>query len=231
MKEKIVIRFLLVWTIGIWGGILFSLLRIFGRIKVIGYERRKFIPTKEGLIIYYNHPSLLEPTILPFLLFPHYLFFKSMIPFSAPDKKNYYDQWWFLPFRLFSIPIEREGKGRIESFWRIFQKVRKGGIVIIAPEGGRTFKGEEFKVIEDGEIKVKKSWSEVKESSQKIRRFKRGISFLIQKTRATVLPIWTEGGEKIWKKMKIRIGEPCRSEDISSLEDLENILLKCSGAV
>ncbi len=234
MKEKIedLIRLVLIWTVGILGGISFLLLKLFGRIKVQGYEKRKFIPPKERLIIIYNHPFLWEPAVIPFLFFPFYLFYPNLIPFSTPDTKNYYNRWWFLPFRLFSIPIEREGRGKLESFRRLLQKMRKGRIVVIAPEGGRTFKGEEFKVIESGKIMVKKSCEETKKSFQKIRRFKQGVFFLMKKTQATLLPIWVETQKSFpFLKMKLKIGEHFKSEDINSIEDLEDLLLKYSEAV
>lgn len=244
MKGKIddLTRLFVLWTFGILGGILFTILRMCGRIEATGFDIKKFIPPKEGLIIVYNHPSLWEPGVIVFLLFPWFLFFKSLIPYSAPDKVNFYDKWWFWSIKLFCIPIEREGDGRRRSLHRLIQKSREGKIIFLAPEGGRTHKGTEFKVLEKGKIVIKKEWI-VDGKVTQIRRFQRGVSVLLQKTQATILPIWTEGGERIIPnksyfpkgpyflfprlrgKMKIKIGKPLTPKN---LEELEDVLLKLS---
>lgn len=221
------------WTLGFVGGILFWLLRIFGRVEVQGYRLKKLIPPKEGLIVIYNHPSLFEPALLPFLFFPWYLFSPRMIPFSTPAKE-YYDQWWFLPFRPVSIPIQRNrAEKRYKFLKQLLQKIKEGKVIILAPEGGRTFKEGEFKIIEQGKILIKRDWRELKEKSQKIiRRFQSGLSFLL-KTQVTFLPIWAEPKisffplPRFW--IRIKIGKPLKGSEVSNLEELEDLLLKCSG--
>jgi len=106
MKNRIKL-FVLVWTVGIMEGFLFWLLVTFGRIQLKGYRKEKFKPRGKGLVVISNHPSLLDPIILCFLFFWDYLFDFRKIPYSTPDKRNYYDKWWFWPFRIVCIPIER----------------------------------------------------------------------------------------------------------------------------
>lgn len=246
MKEKIdnLTRLILLWTIGVLGGVLFCFLKIFRKIEVIGFDIRKFIPPKEGLIVIYNHPSLWEPGLMPFLLFPFFLFFLKFVPYSTPDKRNYFDKWWFFFVRSFCIPIDRE-KGRTKELRELIKNVNEGKIVIIAPEGGRTHKGEEFKILKDGKIIIKKKseLSPEENSVPKIRRFQRGFSALLKFTEAPVLPIWTEGGDRVIPnkdsfpggpyflfpnlraKTIIKIGERIEAKDISQLED---ILLRLS---
>ena len=246
MKEKVgnSIKLAVLWTIGALGGTLFFLLRIFGRIRLTGYDIKKLYPTKKGLIVIYNHPSLWEPGLLPFLFFPFFLFSLKFTPYSAPDKRNFFDKWWFYLIRCFCIPIDRE-KGRTKGLRELIKSVNQGKIVMVAPEGGRTHKGEEFKILKDGEILIKKK-SELSptENNPKIRRFQRSFSALLKFTEAPVLPIWAEGGDRIIPnrdsfprgpyflfpnlraKTIIKIGE--RIEMKPKISQLEDILLNLS---
>jgi len=245
MKEKIgnSIKLAVLWTIGALGGTLFFLLIIFGRIRLTGYDIKKLYPSKKGLIVIYNHPSLWEPGLLPFLFFPFFLFSLKFAPYSAPDKRNFFDKWWFYLIRCLCIPIDRE-KGRTKGLRELIRSVNQGKIVMVAPEGGRTDKGEEFKVLENkGKIVVKKKKELKLNDIHKIRRFQRGFSALLKLTEAAVLPIWTEGGNRVIPnkdsfpkgpyflipnlkaKTIIRIGERIKIKDANQLED---ILLKLS---
>ena len=244
MKRNITL-FGIVWTIGLLGGLFFWLLRITRRVKVQSYHRRKLDPKDKGLILIHNHPSLWEPALLPFISSPWYLFSFRFVPHSTPDKINYHDKWWFSLFRSVCIPIERGNvKGEVRALKRMQKRLAEGKILILAPEGGRTFKGEEFKMIRSGEIEVVKELSEIELKDHiAIRRFKPGISWLVFNTKAVVLPVWTEGGEKVipngpsfklpfprlWKQTRIKIGEPLDLGKLSKkeiTEFLEDSVLK-----
>ena len=221
--------FIAVWTIGLLGGIIFRILKFFKRIEISGYEKRKLTFSKKGLIVIYNHPSLYEPVLMPFLFSPWYLFSLRLVPFSVPDKRNFYDKWWFVPFRTFCIYIERENaKETFRNIRLMINKLNEGGIIIISPEGGRTFKGDT-----DGFRR---------KGNREIRKFKSGIEYLLKKSHANILPVWIEGGEKvipnkvsftstsflfprIWEKVKITLGEPVKSSEINNVSDLEEKLL------
>lgn len=247
MKEKLNKLFLIfyVWTMGLFGGVIFLLLKILKRVEIEGYEKWKSLPLllKKDLrlLAVSNHPSLWEPMVLPFLFSRWYLFFPSTTPFSTPDWNNYYNKWWYFPWRPVSIPIVREKikegtateegrriqERRRKSLKKLFQKIRERRIIILFPEGGRTFKGEEFKILKNGKIIIERDRERVKKESLKIRRFREEISTFLKRVQI-ILPIWTEVGEGIIPKVKIKLGEPLKN--ISSLEDLENILLK-TGAI
>ena len=242
MKETIenLERLFVFWTLGILGGIIFFIFRLTKRIEIEGYKIKKFIPSKEGLIIIYNHPSLWEPGVLPFLLFPFFLFSLKFTPYSTPDKKNFFDKWWFWPIRLMCIPIDRQ-KARSEALRKMIRKVNQGKIVIVAPEGGRTDNGEEFKILKDGQIIIKEKNELLPEEKNlpKIRRFQRGFSAFLNLTKANLVPIWTEGGDKVIsippkgavpkgpyflvpnlkEKTIIKIGKRIKIKDVSQLED------------
>ena len=240
MKEKLdnLIKLVALWTVGVLGGVLFSLLKIFGRIKVIGFDTKKIYPNKKGLIVAYNHPSLWEPGLIPFLFFPFFLFSLRFTPYSTPDKRNFFDKWWFYCIRCFCIPIDRQG-GRTKGLRNLIRSVNEGRIVILAPEGGRTEKGEDFKILRDGKIIIrKKSELSLEENNfPKIRRFQNGFSGLLKLTEAPVLLVWTEGGDKVIpnkfhfpkgpyflypdlkEKTIIRIGKRIRTKNIFQVED------------
>lgn len=240
-------RLIILLTLGVLGEAIFIIFRFFKRIEIKGsISKEKIGPLKEGLIVIYNHPSLWEPGLLPFLFVKHFLFSFSFkfIPYSTPDKTNFFDKWWFWPIRLFCIPIDRE-KGRTKALRDLIRAVKEGKIVIIAPEGGRTIKGQEFKILKNGEIIVKKKdeLSEEYNNFPKIRRFQRGFEAILKFTKAPVLLVWTEGGDKVIEnkeyfpkgpyfllpnlkeKTIIKIGKKIKTKDIN---ELENELLKLS---
>lgn len=233
--------FLVIWTAGLFFGIVFWLLKLTKRVEVFGYENleryfKEFAPKNKPLIVMSNHPSLWEPGLFPFLFFPRYLTSLKFVPFSLPDKKNFFDKKWFAPLRSVCVPIER---GNIREELRTIKILREilkeGKILILFPEGGRTGLGKEFKysICQD-----------------RIRRFPKGIERLFVSKGVVALPIWTEGGEKvitnkktfprgpyflyprIWEKTKICIGEPFQlSENLSKgeiREFLEDKLLEVS---
>ena len=132
------------------------------------------------------------------------------------------------------IPIERGNlKAEARALKQMQEKLVEGRIIIIAPEGGRTFKGEDFKIISGGKIEVVKGLPETDLRNKKaLRRFKPGIARLIFRTKCKTLPVWTEGGERVipnefsfklpfprlWRQTRITIGEPL---DLGELPEKE----------
>lgn len=237
MKERnrlLVIR----WTIGLLGGSIFLFLRATKRVKVQGWDWRKLDPKDRGLLLISNHLSLWEPALLPFLFFPWYLFSLRFVPFSVVDRVNYYDARWFWPLRSVCEPIERGNpREEIGAIDRMREILNQGKILILYPEGGRTFKGTEFKFLNSG---------------KKIRKFPQGIRRLFLDTQPMVLPVWIEGGDKVisnklffprfphfplprlWRQTRIKIGESFRLEGIPKKEivvNLEDVLLKLGDEV
>ncbi len=228
---------LLVWMVGLVGGVLFTVLRITKRVEIAGacYKKEKFNHKGKGLVIIANHPSLWEPCLLPFLLFPRYLFSLRFIPYSLVDKKNYYDKWWFQPLRFVCVPIKRGSpREELTTIKKTLQPMLKEGkILILFPEGGRTFKC------------IKLRGVKYSRSGKKIARFPRGIEKLFLGVDCLVLPIWTEGGDKVipnkeefpkiisifprvWRKTRIVVGENLTTRGFKKgelLEHLENTLL------
>jgi len=233
MSEKIKLL-VVAWTVGLWGGLVFCLLRLAGVIRISGYQKRKTIPPEAGLIVIYRHPSLREPAFLPFLFFPWFLFDSRFIPFSTPGKVSYYSKWWFWAFRPVCIPVDGENyKGVRQTLEQIKAKLDKGGILVLAPGGGREFKGKTFKRLSAGKIETVRATSGVnysdlgKEAGGKIvRGFQSGIGWILDNTQAAVLPVWVETDGI---RTKITIGKPTRPPNglfrKEMVEFLENSLL------
>ncbi len=230
ITEKI-LQILVIYTIGIVGWLLFKLLLLFKRIKVVSYQEEPF-QFQNGLLVVSNHPSLLEPILIPFLFF-RFVFWHPIkfCPINTPDKKNYYDKCFWFWIRGFSIPVDRKSRwGRSRSLVKIKNALSKGKIVIFFPEGGRTEKGKEFVFSKKG---------------KKIRLLEKGIGWLISKTKAQVLPLWVEGTEGIlpnspnpeelystfprfWKRAIIKIGNPLK---FSGDEDKEKIVKEITSSL
>jgi 1-acyl-sn-glycerol-3-phosphate acyltransferase len=199
------IFYFLLYPLGILLGLGFSLLRLIGRIKVLYYER---LPKKaKNVVLVSNHPSLLEPFLLPALWFPEYVFqpLKSA-PWSTPDRKNFYKEWYWFWLRPRAIPIKRgDEKEERRAFFEMKRVLESGGRLILFPEAGRTFKGKKFFLSKNG---------------KKIRELKNGIGWLALKARSLIVPVWVEGTDevlpneswkiKFWKRVIIKIGQPLK---------------------
>jgi len=214
-------------------GILICLLEAFGRIKFLHFER--FPIWEERLIIVSNHPSLLEPVILPVIGFPwvnlpwvfsslwsrikfslswlkelrkEFSLHKKLLPANVPDKNNFYDPPYLRLFQRINVPVDRNGgaHGRISTVLALKKILENGGRVLIFPEGTRT-----FKTIEESRVRSA--------SGKELGKLKDGAAWLALKANAKILPIWVEGTDKVlpnnkfplprlWNGIMIKIGSP-----------------------
>ena len=236
MKNKLIseIRFLIAnYLIVPTMGILVCLLEAFGRIKFIHFER---FPIWEGkLIIVSNHPSLLEPFVLPLMGFPwmnfpwvfsplrsrirfslswlkelqkEFSLPKKLIPANAPDRNNFYDPLYMRVFQGINVPVDRNerAQGRISTVLALKKALENGGRILIFPEGSRTFKA------------IKKAGVR-STNGKELGKLKEGAAWLALKTNARILPIWVEGTDRVlpnnkfplprlWHRITIKIGLP-----------------------
>ncbi len=236
MQKKLVaeIEFLVVnYVLGPILGTVVCLLESFGRIRFLHFER---FPIWDGkLIIVSNHPSLLEPFILPLMGFPWMNFPwvfsplwsrikfslswfrdlqkefhlpKKLVPANVPDRNNFYDAPYWGLFRAINVPIDRNGGAhcRISTILALRKTLENGGRVLIFPEGTRTYKA------------MQKSGTTTA-SGSKMGELKDGAAWLAMKTNARILPIWVEGTDKVlpndrlpfprlWHRTTINIGKP-----------------------
>ncbi len=221
---------LTVYTVGLLMGGLLYLLKALKRIRISHWER--FPRKQSNLIVVSNHPSLVEPILLPVLFFREYIFHPfKFSPWSTPDRTNYYDKWYWFWLRPRAVPIDRDNQRKgLKALLLIKKILTLGGTVILFPEGGRTFRGENFFF---------------SKRNKKIRTLKEGIGWLISRTDALILPVWVDGAEQVlpnlpdklyhtfprfWKGLTIKIGKPLRFERPVSREEvtqkLVTILLK-----
>lgn len=243
------------WTGGMFIGLIVWVMRFFGRLKVKGLHKRRLRKmmreTGRGAVIISNHPSMTETFITPGLFFPGFLFRADSMPISTPDKR-FYNARWFSPIRPTCLSVDRErSAGFVKA---MVERLREKRVVILFAEGGRTYRGNDFKYLGD----------------KRIRRFKPGIdrmlsmggNKIIDKKLSVeegkpvnrtlgpiIIPAWSEGGEsvipnvdydgerrwlpfpRLWRKMSISFGKPVLFEDIEGeglLERLEDMVLALS---
>lgn len=213
-KDKILIV-LAIYTIGTLLGGLVLFLRIIGVIRVLNWDRfpkyhRNPELFKHGLIVVSNHPSLLEPLLVAGLFFTQYFVHPfKFSPWNVSEEKNYNNIWWrWAKSRIIWVDRESPEKAR-QTFIKVKNVISSGGIVILFPEAGRTFKR-------------KKLYSQ---KGKAVAILQEGIGLLIRKTKAPVLFIWIEGSDdffpntlwidentskfpfpRFWKKIIIKIG-------------------------
>lgn len=220
----------LLYTAGLFVGLLFLFLRLIKRVRVENGRALKELKNgrmygRNGVLIVSNHPSLLEPFLIPALFFPACLInpFK-FFPWSTPDKHNFVSPWYLWPVRRFrSIPIQRREINMHDiksSFFKIIERLRKGERVVIFPEGGRTHK------------RSQKIYSPI--FKKEMGRLKNGAEKIIQTCRSVVLPVWIENTDKVlpprrWipnfckSQIIVKIGDPIFRD--ATTEELEKILL------
>ena len=172
--------FALVW------GLLFLLgsLRVRGRCKflITGYEH--LLAIREQTILVSNHPSVIDPFIVAALLIPKFLAHPiRFCPRIVADKKIFYDKWFMFWLRPIMIPVDRgDRRSEATSLITIIRAIKQGGVVIIFPEAGRTFKGEKFLFSKTGKM---------------VRILSGGIGLIATRTNATILPIWLDGTDHV----------------------------------
>lgn len=216
-------------------GIIVALMRLSGRVKAIGFSKRRLKKlmkkTGKGVVFVSNHPSMTETFILPGMFFPEFLFSRMMMPISTPDKR-FFNAGWFSLIRPACLSVDRSSSiagGKL--ILSMISILKERGMLILFGEGGRTYR-------ESDPDKIKTL------GSNKIRHFKEGIDKVFERGLPIIIPIWAEGGERIipnvdydgerrwlpfprlWRKMTLRFGEPVLFEDvgkekfISKLEDM-----------
>lgn len=163
---------------GIPLGTLFFLLVLLGRIKIKGYARAIRLVAAGKVIIAANHPTMLETFLIPLLFVPLSLVSLRFFVWSVPDRRLLTSgmRWLFWLGRC--ITIDRSDHSYTKyTLRRLTEILRHKGVVVIHPEAGRTYKGEEFIISGD----------------RAVRSFMSGVPALARSTGATILPMWVSG--------------------------------------
>lgn len=202
---------MVVYPLGLTLGFLFWAGKICRAVKVLHAEKLACLKTLDKKILVSNHPAVIDPFLVAALLVWYYALHPLRhAPLIVADRLNFYDSWWFWPFRPVMVPVDRDSeRKKASALLRIKRAIDLGRPLIIFPEGGRTFKGE------NGGFLYSKRGA-------KIRFLQGGIGLLVRKTGATVIPIGIKGSDKVvpnskkrlftrfifGKKVTIALGEP-----------------------
>lgn len=196
----------LLWLFGLAG-------KMCGALRVLHHEIMDCLDELDKKILAVSHPSWVDPFLVAFVLAWYYV--RNPLkhaPLIVADRFNFYDCWWFWPFRSVMVPIDRNSdRKKALSLLRIREAVECGRPIIIFPEGGRTFKGEPGKFLYGS-----------KGAKSRIRFLQEGIGFLVAKTGAIVIPIGIVGSDDAfpnsrerlftkfvpWKRITISVGRP-----------------------
>jgi len=133
----------------------------------IRYSGRDNIPPEGGVLVVSNHQSYLDP---------------PLVGAGCPRRMNYLARkslFRFAPFRwlinsLDAIPLDTEGSG-LGGVKETIRRLRRGEMVLVFPEGGRTWDGE-------------------------VGPFQPGFTALAVRGRATILPVAIEGAFEAWPR-------------------------------
>jgi len=199
------------------GWLFLGLLELFHVIRV---HNRYLIPWHhKGLLLISNHPSVWEPFVL-YCLFIRRATFNpiQVFPYSTPDLKNF-DKWYWTTFKDHFIFFPRGDKRACAiAHARAQRLLKRGRIVIIFPEGGRTGTNpcDEWFVSKKG---------------YHLRPLKDGAVRLALRTGCDVLPVWVKGAEeamprgsklpKFWRRIDLFVGPAFKLKGEDNKEGIE----------
>jgi 1-acyl-sn-glycerol-3-phosphate acyltransferase len=205
-KLKKVKAILLLWLFAypLWlvSAVFFLFFLLFGFVRIHNWRAIPFWPKR--LIVASNHPSMWEPVLLNYLfLLRTFIQPFKFIPYSTPDLDNYNKWYWELVKERF-IFIPRQKPDVIKSAFKKMREVlKKGKIIIIFPEGGRTSTNKA------------NDWL-YSRKNHRLRPLKEGMTKLALETNSPILVVWINGADKalpvgrfwpkFWKRTDIFIG-------------------------
>jgi len=163
----------------------------------VRYTGRENIPSKGGVLVVPNHQSHLDP---------------PLVGGGCPRVMNYIARkslFHFGPFRWLidsvnAIPIDLEGS-RLSGIREALRRLKRGEMVVVFPEGSRTWDGE-------------------------IGPFQPGFAALAVRSRAAILPVAIEGAFHAWPRQKrfpglgvihVHYGRPILPEEFAQYEEAE----------
>lgn len=188
------------WAKRLWYGFVHFFCRLlatlFFQIRVSG---RECIPSEGGVMVLSNHQSHFDP---------------ALIGLACDRRLNYLARetlFGFAPFRwliesLDAIPIDREGLG-LAGLKETLRRLRRGELVLIFPEGTRTYNGE-------------------------MAPLKPGFSALAKRAGVPLLPVGIEGAYDAWPRrhllpgvstIHIHFGRPLLPDAVASYDERELI--------
>lgn len=177
--------FLIALTIGSFGGLLFWILLLSGKLRVRGYWRVMRQVARGNTIIVANHPTLLETVLLPVMFWPWAVFWpQRFFPWSVPDSALFPPWLQWLYDVAHCVKVDRTKTTNTDANRLMISILRNHGTLIIHPEAGRT--GSEFR----GKRPPKKRFGQY--HRRKIRRIVTKVPAIARNTQATIVPVWVD---------------------------------------
>lgn len=192
-----VARWIAIYLVGVGLlGFFFLLLRASGIVRV--YNRHR-LPKGGGFVIISNHPSWLEVILLPFLFYWRALLRPGKyFPVSTPDHRLASNV--LFPLQDHIIPINRQDPHSEENrraMRNMIKLISNDGILILFPEGGRTFKPTDARGQQREPLLNKGTHWE-------IRPLKEGVTVVLR-SGALLVPVWVKRKGRF--STSINIGE------------------------
>lgn len=142
---NVALAYMVVWAFGILGGCLFwSLVGLWAvsggkaGIRIRGYWRAIEAVAKGRLIIAVNHPSLLEPILIPLMFFPWYCFWPRFFVWSVPDRRLLPRRlrWLFPLGRCITVDRSESRRQNQTAFRDIPMVLHRRDVIVIHPDTG-----------------------------------------------------------------------------------------------
>jgi 1-acyl-sn-glycerol-3-phosphate acyltransferase len=176
--KDIALRVLVLGVVGTIGGLCLCLLELFRCIRFYHYDR---FPLWRGqVIVVASHPSTKETYLIPLMFFPWW-FSKLLkpypMPISTPDKKNFSYFRLIKEYFIFIDRGEEKSYKRGKALMKLKEYLDRGASIVLFPEGTRTDNAKGF------------VWSK---QGVRMGMPQPGVSRLVKKTGAPVLPIWVD---------------------------------------
>lgn len=159
------------------------------------------VPATGGVILVSNHSSFLDPIVLSIGLRRRASFMARDTLFEGPLGP--------LVSSLGAFPVDRDGRD-IAGLREAIRRARRGALVILFPEGRRSWDG-------------------------RLGAIRPGVTALVALSRAPVVPAWVEGAHRAWPKgvrlprprpVRIYYGSPISAEvaQAMSAEEFADLL-------
>ncbi|MCC5821759.1 MAG: 1-acyl-sn-glycerol-3-phosphate acyltransferase [Phycisphaerales bacterium] len=150
------------------------------------------MPRSGGVLVVANHQSYLDPPVIGAVMGTRQFDFLARAGlFDIPFLRR-------LITLLYAVPVKEAG-GDPASIKAILRRLEQGRVVLIFPEGTRTWDGS-------------------------VGEFKRGVALILRKSRCPVLPVGLAGAFEAWPRgsgprlgrgrVVVQVGQPISHEDL-----------------
>jgi 1-acyl-sn-glycerol-3-phosphate acyltransferase len=131
---------------------------------------RHYEPATGGVVYICNHQSYLDPLLMAFALTRPMNFMARKSLFGTPGFRQLIES-------VNTFPVDRESSG-ISGLKEAMRRIKRGGQVVVFPEGTRTFDG-------------------------RIAPFQPGVAMLSQRVADWTVPVVIDGGFEAWPRTQL----------------------------